>query len=270
MIQKTYRIGDVANLMGLSRDTLRYYEKRGILDSRKSENGYRYYTGSDISRLLTILYQRKMDIGLNDIESIWFGEETLSPLSRIIASRLEEERTAIRRHQQTIARLNLTGRDCSNIQLHLNQVLLSETPKNHIIVPHTDISGSLALWFQYAQKYPGLDMMYIYDSYSWKQDGDSFQLTYHDSSLTLREELAPYVDYDLSEEAHPLVQPTQCVTTYLLSDHRKITGEDIRPMISWAESQGLMISGQVYVTFMLQSLNQGKQSFYLQLFIPVF
>ena len=28
MAQKTYRIGDVANLMGLSRDTLRYYEKQ--------------------------------------------------------------------------------------------------------------------------------------------------------------------------------------------------------------------------------------------------
>lgn len=37
MTQKTYRIGDVANLMGLSRDTLRYYEKRGILSSKKKK-----------------------------------------------------------------------------------------------------------------------------------------------------------------------------------------------------------------------------------------
>ena len=39
-----YLIGDVANLMGLSRDTLRYYEKRGILSSQRGDNGYRYYT----------------------------------------------------------------------------------------------------------------------------------------------------------------------------------------------------------------------------------
>ena len=37
-----YKIGDVANLMGLSRDTLRHYEKRGILTSQREENGYRY------------------------------------------------------------------------------------------------------------------------------------------------------------------------------------------------------------------------------------
>ena len=70
MAQKTYRIGDVANLMGLSRDTLRYYEKRGILSSKKEENGYRYYTEEDIYRLFSILYQRKMDIGLDDLEQI--------------------------------------------------------------------------------------------------------------------------------------------------------------------------------------------------------
>ena len=55
MAQKTYRIGDVANLMGLSRDTLRYYEKRGILSSKKEKNGYRYYTEEDIYRLFSIL-----------------------------------------------------------------------------------------------------------------------------------------------------------------------------------------------------------------------
>ena len=40
--KQRYLIGDVANLMGISRDTLRYYEKRGILSSEKGDNGYRY------------------------------------------------------------------------------------------------------------------------------------------------------------------------------------------------------------------------------------
>ncbi len=64
-----YLIGDVANLMGLSRDTLRYYEKRGILSSQRGDNGYRYYTDQDISRLISILYQRKMDIRISDMEA---------------------------------------------------------------------------------------------------------------------------------------------------------------------------------------------------------
>ncbi|MFR5733745.1 MAG: MerR family transcriptional regulator [Clostridium sp.] len=67
MNKSKYLIGDVANLMGMSRDTLRHYEKRGLLTARKAANGYRYYTEADISRFISILYQRKMDIGLDDI-----------------------------------------------------------------------------------------------------------------------------------------------------------------------------------------------------------
>ena len=60
MNKSKYLIGDVANLMGISRDTLRHYEKRGLLTARKAANGYRYYTEADISRFISILYQRNI------------------------------------------------------------------------------------------------------------------------------------------------------------------------------------------------------------------
>lgn len=37
------RIGDMAQATGLSRDTLRFYEKRGLLRARRGANGYRDY-----------------------------------------------------------------------------------------------------------------------------------------------------------------------------------------------------------------------------------
>ena len=36
-----YRIGDVADIVGLSRDALRFYEKKGVITSQKKENGSR-------------------------------------------------------------------------------------------------------------------------------------------------------------------------------------------------------------------------------------
>ena len=35
MNKDRYLIGDVANLMGMSRDTLRHYEKRGLVTAKK-------------------------------------------------------------------------------------------------------------------------------------------------------------------------------------------------------------------------------------------
>ncbi|MFR2713360.1 MAG: hypothetical protein ACLTBC_03690 [Pilosibacter sp.] len=44
-----------------------------MLTARKAANGYRYYTEADISRFISILYQRKMDIGLDDIATLWMS-----------------------------------------------------------------------------------------------------------------------------------------------------------------------------------------------------
>lgn len=43
MKRREYLIGDMSEIVGISRDTLRFYEKKGIIKSRKKENGYRYY-----------------------------------------------------------------------------------------------------------------------------------------------------------------------------------------------------------------------------------
>ena len=31
-------------MTGLTRDTLRFYEKKGVIAAKRRENGYRYYT----------------------------------------------------------------------------------------------------------------------------------------------------------------------------------------------------------------------------------
>ena len=54
--QREYLIGDMSEIVGVSRDTLRFYEKKGIIKARKKENGYRYYLEEDLFRLMVILY----------------------------------------------------------------------------------------------------------------------------------------------------------------------------------------------------------------------
>ena len=270
-MEKTkYLIGDVANLMGLSRDTLRYYEKRGILSSEKGDNGYRYYTDIEIARLLSILYQRKMDLGLDDITTLWTGDTGIDHLVGLLQNRLEEEQQEIRRHQQTIARLHLTQNDCENIRNHLNEVMLSNIPSAYIIVPHAGFKDGIELWFEYARNYPGLDMMYVYDEYAWQQTGESIAIDYKNSQLVLKQELAEYVDYDIPANTTTLTQPSLCVSSFCVSPTRVPPDENIRRMISWAEDQGLMISHQLYCTFAMQGLERGKQFYYLQLYLPVF
>ncbi|MEK7815878.1 MAG: heavy metal-responsive transcriptional regulator [Pseudomonadota bacterium] len=64
---KSYRIGEVTRLLGLSADALRYYERIGLLP-RVGRRGYaRDYTDSDIARLRFIRRAQKMNFKLVEI-----------------------------------------------------------------------------------------------------------------------------------------------------------------------------------------------------------
>jgi len=64
----SYAIGEVSRLLTMSVDTLRYYEKIGLLPkvSRK-ESGIRCYSDKDISRLKFIKRAQKMNFTLAEI-----------------------------------------------------------------------------------------------------------------------------------------------------------------------------------------------------------
>ncbi|NOZ11818.1 MAG: heavy metal-responsive transcriptional regulator [Gammaproteobacteria bacterium] len=65
---KYYRIGDVIRLLGLSADTLRYYEKIGLLPPvNRTPSGIRIYNKQDLSRLRFIKRAQKMRFTLAEI-----------------------------------------------------------------------------------------------------------------------------------------------------------------------------------------------------------
>jgi len=66
-----YRIGEIAAKLGLSADTLRYYEKIGLLPRvARQGSGVRLYNDKDLSRLRFIQRAQKMDFTLAEIGTL--------------------------------------------------------------------------------------------------------------------------------------------------------------------------------------------------------
>lgn len=63
------RIGDIAQATGISRDTLRFYEKRGLLTARRSGNGYRDYPPEAVQWLTYIRMAQSLGFTLAEIEA---------------------------------------------------------------------------------------------------------------------------------------------------------------------------------------------------------
>ncbi len=72
-----YKVNEISKLTGLSRSTLLYYEKLGLVVPEKEwQNDYRLYSDKDLERLRKVCLYREMGLALNEIKNILNEEQT--------------------------------------------------------------------------------------------------------------------------------------------------------------------------------------------------
>jgi MerR family transcriptional regulator, copper efflux regulator len=73
MSRPTMLIRDVAALLGVSTDTVRYYEREGLLDDRhvaRLPNGYRDYGEAAVERLRLLVQARRSGMSIVEIKTL--------------------------------------------------------------------------------------------------------------------------------------------------------------------------------------------------------
>ena len=86
---KLFRIGEISKLYNISVDTLRHYERQGVLKPEQtSESGYRYYSNRQIWKLNIIRTLRELDISLPEIRE-FMKDRTLAKSQSLIDFQLQ-------------------------------------------------------------------------------------------------------------------------------------------------------------------------------------
>ena len=66
-----YKIGDVVKELRINKETIRYYEKIGLLKNiKKDSNGYRIYSDDDVRTLQFILMAKEYKFTLKEIDTL--------------------------------------------------------------------------------------------------------------------------------------------------------------------------------------------------------
>src|SRR3982750_2764657 len=80
---KTYTISAVAEQYGVHPQTLRLYEREGLIKPSRSAKGTRYYTEEDIERLELVLnLTRDLGVNLAGVEIILNMREKMNQMQR--------------------------------------------------------------------------------------------------------------------------------------------------------------------------------------------
>lgn len=104
-----FLIGELAHLFNISTDTLRYYDKIGLIKPDiKGHNGYRYYSMRSFLKLSRILFLKDLNIPLEEVKE-YMGNKNTEKLVDL----LEEKH----------ADLDLKIQSCLNLQAKIQQKL---------------------------------------------------------------------------------------------------------------------------------------------------
>lgn len=100
------QIGDLSKQTGVSTQSIRFYERIGLLpEPKRSTNGYRVYDTADAERLRFIQRARALDFSLDDIAEVLAFRERNEPPCRYVMAVMKEQIDEIQQRIRDLERL---------------------------------------------------------------------------------------------------------------------------------------------------------------------
>jgi Cd(II)/Pb(II)-responsive transcriptional regulator len=117
------KISELASAAGVAMDTVRFYEKQGLLPKPvRADNNYRRYDASSVQRLRFIANCRALDMSLDEIrlllKFIDQPGEDCSAVDALVAEHLRHVRARMRELKALEQQLKLLQSACGDAQPH--------------------------------------------------------------------------------------------------------------------------------------------------------
>ncbi|ABR47736.1 putative transcriptional regulator, MerR family [Alkaliphilus metalliredigens QYMF] len=123
-----FRIGGVKKILGVCAETLRFFDKKGVVvPKRDVENNYRYYDGRDVNRIVAYIFFRSLDFSMEDSINLI---QRLSNKEAKLKMEQQEEQVAekIIKYQLILERLAFQKNLYHRADIMVDQYLVEELP----------------------------------------------------------------------------------------------------------------------------------------------
>lgn len=264
-MSETFKISEIARLFGISSDTLRFYEKKGLLKPAvNAENRYRSYELCDINLLIDILFYRRLDLSLNDIHTILYQGD-LDQLQQTLRMKEMDIQALIEEQKLILRKLALTAQHVDEIKTSMNQVVIKPMPAYYVLLRGKneiaayrkskrifasdifDVCQLVGVYHQAEQQIKQSAFMILLE----KQMEDEFHL--------LKDQVCPL----LGEEG-------LCARVLMkLNDHKDIS-EQLAYVFAQIKELGYQMKGSIYINYMLAVSETDASEYYSEILIPVF
>lgn len=258
-----YSICQVAKLLNLTPQTLRFYESEGLIHPKKAANGYRQYTMENIREIQDIIYYRSVDMSLEEIRTIFFHTD-LPAWETILKEKIKEEQEKIMRHKSYLNRLELFARSIMQ-SAPLDTPIIRKMPTAYILY-----ESAWPLPMDPMDSYR-IDLVPIAWTHEVFENVPPPNGCLPEPDRILRIVEADSIeDYPFDKEnPPPVIELPECVNLLLPSPIRSAMGLNLSPLLDWCKTNQIRLESTIYSRYLFNATENGHSIYYMDLFCPI-
>lgn len=263
MVLKKYRTSDLLNYFGVPRDTLRFYEEKGLLNPKKNiENNYRNYDFLDIYDLMIIDFYKKRGMTISQIQELR-KNSSVQVIKELAESKIYELEKEMYEVQCTLSRIEETQKFTRNLEDSLNHFTVKsmslyringevsdfiaveeyENVKGIINSNHHDMLSQIMRYISFNDSGVTNTKMLIVETAEVQKENECY-LQYPKCLYTVAEELQPH------NEQEDLMK-----TMHVLS-------------AKYAKAHDIRLLGEAFAMIRLITSEENYTKAYIEVFIP--
>lgn len=263
-------IGQASDFLGISRDTIKFYEEKGLISPAKdNENGYRRYSMEEIHNLYLINFYRELNIEVKKIKEIKESGK-LDDVDRILEEQENRLVKEIREKKETLKKIKKTRNEYLNIISNIDKFSIRSLGPFKVLEEIEDIAVEEA--------------SEVVEKYKNKIEDSGLSKRAHTLDNLLKE--FSFNDTDILGEKHLVVKNiTQkekglfyenCIYSVIKmpvikteKQGEEVINKHFSMFKKKTNEMGVKSLGKVYLKMVLGSFEDGEEIMYLEVFAPI-
>ncbi len=261
--EMVFHIKQLADMLGVTRDTLRIYEEAGLLHPTRDANGFRVYTERDVYALIMTRYYRDNHVSIKNIKTIMDSSISNNVID-IIDNQIDEEMAQLEQHKKNLARLELS------------KVYLSSSNKKELSVEEMPaiyrLSEKRENFFDTVKDYFSMgktNPLFLSCFLNAQYNIEGYKKGYESSYLILRDYEFSMLKIRAAKSSFERIDKCTAIREVRESEKPVPDMEHIEEIIKYAKDNGYTLRGEVYGYYLYQYNAGGNTKFILEIYAPV-
>lgn len=264
-MEKKFSIHEVADLLGLSTDAIRLYEKSGLVTPLRNEkNGYRYYEEEQIQRIMGISLYRKLNVGIAEIKRL-FQVSDFETMVSAFEGYIENREEEIRVLQNQLEKLKVMKMHMTQIQQGVGVYCVKQLAERY-----TKRINTTGIWeYEKMKKILSTELFSFGNiCYQTKHDNNGYD-TIEELQFVIRDPMSTLCMKQIQREHMEFSPKCSCIYTVYATKEKEESQWDFQKMETYAKEQGCRCTGEVYTFYVYSLINDEKVLNFYEVYAPI-